>query len=234
MTENHRVLTTTAGARWAKLSAYPGLGRAPDAARVLAHGERGSCYQDRTWLAERRREGLSIEAIAAEADCSYHTVESGFESTVSSSPRAERTFQPGNVPWNKDKPGYRPIPSFRTSTARLSGRARSGERSNFWRGGVASVANMPAGLGAGRQGSRPVRLHLSGMQRGRGSPPRPPHRPRWRDARHGARVGNLITLCATCHRKSIARRRPSWRSPSVPSTVWASRRMSFRRHGGSS
>ena len=75
MTENHRVLTTTG---WSTMGEAVGLSGPPEApvmeheCSLMANGVRA--YQDRTWLAERRREGLSVEGIANQAGCSYHTV----------------------------------------------------------------------------------------------------------------------------------------------------------------
>jgi thymidylate synthase ThyX len=47
-------------------------------------------------------------------------------------------YQRGNTPWNKGKAGYRIQYAVTEGDREAIRRARSGERSNFWRGGVAS------------------------------------------------------------------------------------------------
>jgi hypothetical protein len=60
-------------------------------------------HQDRRWLADRRRKGLSVAGIADEAGCSYHTVRKWLRVHDLQFSEAERTFPPGNTPWNKGK-----------------------------------------------------------------------------------------------------------------------------------
>ena len=204
MTENHRVLTTTG---WSTMGEAVGLSGPPEApvmeheCSLMANGVRA--YQDRTWLAERRREGLSVEGIANEAGCSYHTVRKWLRVHDLQFSEAERSFQPGNVPWNKDKPGYRIQYTVTHEHREAIRRARSGERSNFWRGGVASTrANMArwtseqaakvhAQFAYTCQECHEVggRLHAHHIV------------PVWRDASMARDIGNLITVCAPCHRK---------------------------------
>jgi thymidylate synthase ThyX len=107
LTENHRVLTTDG---WATMGSAVGLSGDPETpvmrqeCSLMVNGL--PAHQDRTWMAERRREGLSIAGIAAEANCSFHTVRKWLRIHSLQFSEAERSFQPGHVPWNKDKPGY--------------------------------------------------------------------------------------------------------------------------------
>jgi thymidylate synthase ThyX len=104
MTENHRVLTDGG---WSTMGEAVGLDGVGDAAvmrrecSLMVNGV--PAHQDRTWLADRRRKGLSVAGIADEAGCSYHTVRKWLRVHDLQFSEAERTFPPGNTPWNKGK-----------------------------------------------------------------------------------------------------------------------------------
>jgi thymidylate synthase ThyX len=75
VTENHRLLTS---AGWKRMRDAVGLEGEGEHATMTAHCElmvNGKlAYRERDWLAARRCEGKSVDEIAAEAGCSYHTV----------------------------------------------------------------------------------------------------------------------------------------------------------------
>ena len=203
LTENHRVLTTDG---WATMGSAVGLSGDPETpvmrreCSLMVNGL--PAHQDRTWMAERRREGLSIAGIAAEANCSYHTVRKWLRIHGLQFSEAERSFQPGHVPWNKDKPGYTTRYVVSDEHRAAIRRARSGERSNFWRGGVASVrANL--GRWTWEQSAK-VHAQYDYTCQECNQPGGRLHAhhiiPVWRDAGMAREIGNLITLCATCHR----------------------------------
>ena len=202
LTENHRVLTDEG---WRTLRDAVGLvgdgetARQTRPARFMANGV--PAYRDPDWLRARRAEGKSVQAIADAAGCSYHTVRKWLQIHDLRFTRDER-YRSGS-PWNKGKRGYRI--NLRHSAGHLEAirLARSGSRSNFWRGGVtaerASVAAWATGKAAAVHaqydytcqscGTRGRRLHAHHIV------------PVWADASKAREVGNLITVCDGCHRR---------------------------------
>src|SRR4051812_18271243 len=75
LTENHRVLTHGG---WATMGAAVGLTDAGEAARMtrecrlMVNGQ--PVHRDPGWLRQRRGQGLSVQEIADDAGCSYHTI----------------------------------------------------------------------------------------------------------------------------------------------------------------
>jgi thymidylate synthase (FAD) len=200
LTENHRLLTTEG---WRTMREAVGLLGDGDAARMtrspalLTNGV--PAHRDADWLRERRRRGLSVGEIAAEAGCSYHTVRKWLA-------RHDLRFtvedRRGRRPWNAGTRGYRT--RLRHSEQHLAAirAARSGARSNFWRGGLSSeranvarwtTENAPKvheqyDYTCQRCQVRGGRLHAHHIV------------PVWHSASHAREIGNLITLCDACHR----------------------------------
>ena len=211
MTERHEVLTE---AGWRTLRDAVGLvGEGADArvsrpCRLMVNGR--PVYQDRDWMATQRGSGASVTEIAAAAGCSYHTVRKWLRVHGLQFDASERNFASGHRPWNAGRPGstlrYTPSEAHRAAVAR----ARSGARSNFWRGGVtterANVARWTTERAARLHqlhdytcqecGARGGRLHAHHIV------------PVWADATLARDVSNLITVCDTCHR-AIHRTRDS-------------------------
>jgi thymidylate synthase (FAD) len=206
LTENHRVFTPDG---WRTMRQALGLvGDGPDAtmtreAHLMINGE--PAHRDRAWLQARRAEGLSVSEIAGAAGCSYHTVRKWLA-------RHDLGFEPGErrsgTPWNKGKSGYRT--SLRHSATHLDAirRARSGDASNFWRGGVTSDrASIGASTTAhaakvhaqydytcqqcNRRGQRLHAHHIA---------------PVWLEPARAREIGNLITICTDCHHEIHATR----------------------------
>jgi thymidylate synthase (FAD) len=228
LTENHRVLTSRG---WCTMREAVGLrGRGSDAAmtlscELLTNGQ--AAHRDRAWLERQRAAGRSVTEIAEAAGCSYHTIRKWLAiHDLRFLPEERR----GRRPWNAGKRGYRIRLVVSDSHRQAIRRARSGERSNFWRGGItperASIARwardqaprVHAGYGhtCQRCGKRGGKLHVHHVV------------PVWLDAAQGRRLENLASLCEGCHR-SVHRTREAELafartfSPSVP-VDWSAER----------
>src|SRR5438128_8637656 len=207
LTTNHRVLTDEGWKRMGQAIGLRGEGEKVRMTRSCALMVNGvPVHQDRAWLRSRRVAGRSVGEIAAEAGCSYHTVRKWLA-------RHELSFTPeeryrSRRPWNAGKQGY----SIRLVHTRehldAIRRARSGERSNLWRGGLSSerqnigrwttehaaVVHEQYGFTCVRCGETGGRLHAHHIV------------PVWLDETKARDVGNLISVCDGCHR-SIHRTR---------------------------
>jgi thymidylate synthase (FAD) len=204
LTENHRVLTDEG---WATMGDAVGLGGATEApvmARECSLMVNGvPAHQDRTWMAGRRQAGLSVAGIAAEAGCSYHTVRKWLRIHDLQFSETERSFASGHVPWNKGKAGYKIQYEISAEHRAAIQRARSGERSNFWRGGVASARASMARWTSEQAAKVHAQYDYTCQECKRPGGRLHAHHivPVWRDPSMGRQIGNLITLCASCHRR---------------------------------
>lgn len=200
VTENHRLLTSDG---WKLMRDAVGLvGDGVEARMTLpcALMVNGTvAHRDREWLAARRREGKSVAEIAAEAGCSYHTVRKWL---AVHDLRFSRDEMCGRTPWNKGKSGYRTRLVVSESHRQAIRHARSGANSNFWRGGItserASIGRWTREQGAKVHAQydytcqeclqRGGRLHAHHIV------------PVWLDQEKAREVGNLISVCDSCHR----------------------------------
>ncbi len=200
VTENHRLLTSEG---WRTMGEALGLVGDEEHARMtrechlMANGV--PVYRDYDWMKERRREGKSVGEIAREAGCSYHTVRKWLALHDLRFTNEERYR--GRTPWNKGVSGYRIRLVVSESHRKAIRRARSGERSNFWRGGVASRRSSLARWTKDQApkvhaqyehtcqvcGKRGGRLHAHHIV------------PVWLSEEMAQEIGNLISVCARCH-----------------------------------
>ncbi len=199
LTENHRVLTERG---WARMEEAVGLaGRGHDATmtrrcRLLVNG--APVHQSRDWLAERRRAGLSVQQIADDAGCSYHTVRKWLKRHDLSFRSDERA----HPPWNKGKSGYRTNLTHSAEHLAAIREARSGPASNFWRGGGSSERASVAAWTT----SQAAKVHrqfdyVCQSCHARGGELHAHHiAPVWLEPGRARDIGNLITVCADCHR----------------------------------
>jgi thymidylate synthase (FAD) len=205
-TATHRVLTD---AGWATLRDAVGLEGDGDAAvatrpcRFIVNG--APVYTHREWLEQQRHNGRSVSEMAAAAGCSYHTIRKWLKRHDLQFSREERNFAPGHIPWNKDHKGYKLTRSWTEEQKAAISAARSGPKSNFWRGGITSerasigrwtteqapkvhhhfdyTCQMP---GCGTRGGRLHAHHIV---------------PVWLDSSLARDIGNLISVCDACHKK---------------------------------
>jgi len=201
LTENHRVLT---GEGWRTMREAIGLVGEGDDARITRSCELVAnglpAYQDANWLRARRDEGRSVGEIAEAAGCSYHTARKWLRLHGLQFSREERYR--GREPWNKGKRGYRTRLVHSPQHREAIRRARSGARSNWWRGGrtpermsigawtTAHAPSVHAQYGYECQKCHRLggRLHAHHIV------------PVWLDPTRVREVGNLISICDGCHR----------------------------------
>jgi thymidylate synthase (FAD) len=200
LTENHRVLTADGWMRMRKALGLVGEGDGAVMTRpcsLIVNGE--PAVRDAEWLRAQRRLGRSVGEIAAEAGCSYHTVRKWLA-------RHGLQFAPGDAtrgrpPWNAGIAGYKNNYVVTDAHRAAIRRARSGSASNFWRGGIstdrASIARWTTeqaprvhavyDFTCQSCGVRGGRLHAHHIA------------PVWLAPERGREIGNLITVCHTCH-----------------------------------
>lgn len=207
VTENHKLLTEQG---WLRMRDAVGLVGEGDGSvmtrscRLFVNGI--PAHQDREWLQERRKEGLSVQELADDAGCSYHTIRKWLR-RYDLSVRAEERHRD---PWNKGKSGYRTSLVHSPSHIAAIKKARSGEASNFWRGGVSSSrATVAAWTTAHASKVHPQYDYTCQRCRVRGGSLHAHHiAPVWLEPGRSRDVGNLITVCESCHR-AIHRTRES-------------------------
>ncbi len=205
-TDDHRLLTDRG---WMTLRDAVGLqGAGPSATttrtcRLLVNGI--PVYQDRAWMKAQRDRQLSVQEIADAAGCSYHTIRAWLRRHGLQFEPHERSFPPGHTPWNVGVTGYRLNRRWSEEQKNAIRAARSGERSNFWRGGVSSER---ASIGRWTTEQAP-KIHLQydytcqvqdcGKRGGRLHA----HHivPVWLDPTLARDIGNLVTVCDECHRR---------------------------------
>jgi thymidylate synthase (FAD) len=202
MSKDHRCLTERG---WLTLEKAVGLrlGRngnvvwSADAPQFAVNGT--PAYQDRDWLAARRREGLGLDEIAERARISRHSIRKylrryGLGFTAEERSRLSGRAQRGQKRVMKNK---RPWSAERLQKVRA---ARTGPASNFWKGGVSSdrenigrwttqVARRVHerwGFRCAICGSK-ARLHAHHVD------------PVWHALDRAREFENLMTLCGRCH-----------------------------------
>jgi thymidylate synthase (FAD) len=202
LTENHRVLTSEGWARMAEAVGLVGRGPGASATRRCSLMKNGiPAHQDRDWLRNRRERGLSVSEIAAEAGCSYHTIRKWLRLHDLSFTEAER-YRP-RPPWNAGRRGYRINLVVTERHKEAIRRARSGTRSNFWRGGV-TTDRASIGRWTTEQAPRVHARHdyTCRLCRRRGGALHAHHViPVWVDEAKAREFENLATVCEPCHRK---------------------------------
>jgi len=202
MTKDHRCLTERG---WMTLdeAAHPRLGAHGcvtwdgGAPAFAVNGVR--LYQSREWLAEQRKAGSDVTRIAELAGTSYHTIRKylkhfGLQFSTSERSRLSGVAQSGT----KRTITHRRV--FTDDHLRIIREARSGHRSNFWKGGItperANIGRWTVEHAArvhAKYGFRCVvcgsshRLHAHHAD------------PVWHNPARGRDFENLVTLCGSCH-----------------------------------
>lgn len=201
LTANHRVLTDEGWRAMGEAVGLSGDGARARMTRTCSLMVNGiPAHQDREWLRSRREAGRSVRELAAEAGCSYHTIRKWLARHDHRFTREER-YRPRR-PWNAGKRGYSTRLVHSSEHLEAIRRARSGSRSNFWRGGLSSE----------RQNiGRWTTEHAAAVHEQYAFTCQRCHRvggqlhahhivPVWRDETKARDVGNLISVCDNCHR----------------------------------
>ena len=201
MTEDHRCLTekgwmTLKSATHLRLRDDGGVTWRGDAPALAVNGV--PLHRDRTWLAQRRAEGLGVTEIAERAGVSYHTIRKHLRLNGLQFTPAEVAKRSGASQRGQRRTVSR-APLSERALERIR-EARSGPRSNFWKGGVTPErANI--GRWTKEQASR---VHAKSGYRCalcEGSKHLHAHHlvPVWHSAELAREPENLISLCRRCH-----------------------------------
>jgi thymidylate synthase (FAD) len=207
LTEEHQLLTPEGWRTMRDATGLSGRGEAAMPTRecfLMTNGV--PAHQSYEWLKTRREAGKSVSEIAEEAGCSYYTVRKWLAVHDLRFSHEERYRS--RTPWNKGLYGYRTRMVVSDRHREAIRRARSGSRSNFWRGGVsarrASIARWTT--------EQAARLHLQfdytcQVCQTRGRKLHAHHVvPVWFDPERALEIGNLVSICDGCHRRIHATR----------------------------
>ena len=156
-------------------------------------------YRDEAWLSARRDEGLDVDAIAQRAGTSYHTIRKYLKAFGLQYSSVERSRLSGLAQRGQRRTLAKPR-TYTPDWLQHIREARSGERSNFWRGGVTTErANI-----ARWTKEQAARVHARYGHRCaicRGTEALHAHHadPVWNNAARARDTSNLISLCRPCH-----------------------------------
>ena len=156
-------------------------------------------YQDPEWLRSRREEGLSVQALADLAGTSYHNLRKRLKQFGLSYSQKEKACLSGLAQRGRKRNngGPRKITErFRAAVVL----ARSGERSNFWKGGVSSeregIGRWTTQIAAAVHRRFEYRCAICGSK----SELHAHHvDPVWHNPGRARDFENLISLCRACH-----------------------------------
>ncbi len=202
VTENHRLLTSNGWKPMREAVGLHGDGEHVEMTYECFLMTNGTpVHRDYAWMKARRDEGKSVQEIADVAGCSYHTVrkwlaQHDLRFTTEEQYRSRR-------PWNAGLRGYRTGMVLSDEHKAAIRRARSGERSNFWRGGLcserASVARWTTEQAPKVHEQYDYTCQACGVPGGKLHA----HHivPVWLDSSRARDIGNLISVCDACHRR---------------------------------
>lgn len=142
-TENHKLLTqkgfqSLKDAIGLKLS-KTNLATMSKECYVFTNGELAWRHYD--WMKARKEEGLSVSEIAEQAGCSYHNVRKWLKihNLQFNQIQTMLDYNQKYGVWNKGKTGYSTKHVVTEEHKQKIREARSGSKSNFWKGGVSPL-----------------------------------------------------------------------------------------------
>ena len=202
MTRDHRCLTdrgwmTLGEATGLRTTAVDGVTWDADAAPALAvNGE--PAHRSAAWLRDRTADGWDVMRMADAAGVSYHAIRQNLRRCGPSSTPAERSTLSGRARQGQGRTfRRRPLADRARANARV---ARSGPRSNFWKGGVttdrANIGRWTTDHAHRTHQRDDFECVLCGSNQELAA-----HHvdPVWHNPSRGRDESNLTTLCGTCH-----------------------------------
>lgn len=144
LTEDHQIFTKQG---WMSLSEAVGLNVSASGTATMSKvcfiGANGvpiagnGLYRDKEWMSAQRQAGKSLTQIAESANCTPHTIRKWLKRhQLQYNPLENLSGVNGRPPWNKEKHGYTLNRVFSEEHKQVLRDLHSGEKSNFWRGGV--------------------------------------------------------------------------------------------------
>ena len=139
-TKDHKFLTTDG---WQRLEDAVGLVKKGNTWAMtrdvwfLTNGE--LVYRNKEWLKDKREKGWSVQQMADAAGCGYSTIRTYLKKFGLQFDHLQNLLGVnGKPPWNKGLKGYKINRIVTEEQKQKIREARSGEKSNFWKGGVSS------------------------------------------------------------------------------------------------
>jgi thymidylate synthase (FAD) len=202
MTADHRCLTdrgwlTLGSATQLRVRANGAVTWASDAPALAVNGE--LAYRDRDWLAAERSRGHDVTTIARHAGASYPTIRKYLKLFGLQFDARERARLSGLAQRGQRRTFSKPR-VFTVEHIRLIREARSGARSNFWKGGV-----TPERANIGRwTREHAARVHARFLHRcvicaGKDGLHAHHADPVWNNPERARDIENLVSLCRSCH-----------------------------------
>ena len=158
-------------------------------------------YRSKEWLNEKKKANWSVLQIANAAGISYHTVRKWLKKYGLQFKNNEKGYKIGHTPWNKGI-HYRVNRILTEKSLSAIRKARSGTRSNFWKGGVTSerksIARWTKEQAKKIHAKNNYTCQICNKQNGNLMV----HHiiPVWASRELSRNLDNLTTLCVNCHR----------------------------------
>jgi thymidylate synthase (FAD) len=157
-------------------------------------------YQDKNWLLERRQKGYDIQTIANEAECSYHTIRKWLKIHNLKFTSAEKSKLSGFKQRGQKRTIINKRKPLSEEALKNVRAARSGEKSNFWKGGISSDREN-IGRWTTEQSAKVFKKYNYKCVICESSNKLNAHHidPVWNNSDLAKDFNNLICLCKKCH-----------------------------------
>lgn len=154
-------------------------------------------YRDAEWLKTRYHSGMTLDVIASEAGVSTHAIRKWLKKH---NLQMKKDFQKGHLPWNTGKT-YKTGAILSEEHKEKIRHSRSGEKSNFWKGGVSSDrANIARWTREQAPKVHEKFDYTCQLCKKRGGRLHAYHViPVWADEAKAYDFENLVSLCEDCH-----------------------------------
>lgn len=198
--KDHRILTDT-GFKTIKNGLKIGSNVACNGVKVVGNGK----YRDYEYMKSLREQKLSVSEMAELCGCGYDNIRKWLKIHKLNFTKEERCFNKNNIPWNKNKTGYKLNISEETKKIKSEWSKKynkSGAESKFWRGGITNDRGL---IG---QWTREVafdvhkKYNFTCQKCGTSSGTLHAHHiiPVCQDISKSKDINNLITVCKQCHK----------------------------------
>lgn len=159
-------------------------------------------YQNKEWLIDMKDNGMSVAQMAESAQCSYHTIRKWLKiHSLQFNSLDNLSGVNGKPSWNKGKFGYTNNIVITEEHKQKIRDARSGEKSNFWKGGV-TTDRQNIGRWTREQSKKVfTRDNFTCKNCNEKNSKLHAHHiiPVYADINKAKDFDNLITLCSQCH-----------------------------------
>ena len=198
--KDHRIPTDT-GFKTIKNGLKIGSNVACNGVKVVGNGK----YRDYEYMKSLREQKLSVSEMTELCGCGYDNIRKWLKIHKLNFTKEETCFNKNNIPWNKNKTGYKLNISEETKKIKSEWSKKynkSGAESKFWRGGITNDRGL---IG---QWTREVafdvhkKYNFTCQKCGTSSGTLHAHHiiPVCQDISKSKDINNLITVCKQCHK----------------------------------